>query len=107
MFKEESCGVYRVKADRVIVYCRPLNMCSDLYMHFHDSLGDSAQLFPTWCPTAATCTSPQERNKKARMKISYRVFMYSTAPVLACCIDISTYISRAYGRRGGASNYRT
>ena len=28
------------KADRVIVYCRTLDMCADLYEHFHNSLGE-------------------------------------------------------------------
>ena len=29
-------------ADRVIVYCRSLNMCADLYEYFHSSLGSSS-----------------------------------------------------------------
>ena len=32
----------RNKADRLIMYCQSLNMCSDLYTHFHDCLGDSS-----------------------------------------------------------------
>ena len=33
---------YQNKAPRVIVYCRSLNMCADLYAHFHYELGDSS-----------------------------------------------------------------
>lgn len=31
---------YQNRAPRVIVYCRTLNMCADLYAHFHFKLGD-------------------------------------------------------------------
>lgn len=37
----------RNKADRIIVYCRSLNMCSDLYLHFHDCLGESSYFPPS------------------------------------------------------------
>ena len=30
------------KAERVIVYCRSLNLCADLYERFHQSLGDAS-----------------------------------------------------------------
>ena len=30
------------RAPRVIVYCRTMNMCADLYAHFHFELGDSS-----------------------------------------------------------------
>ena len=30
------------RAPRVIVYCRTLNMCADLYAHFHYELGDQS-----------------------------------------------------------------
>ena len=35
-----SLRLHANKADRVMVYCRSLNMCADLYEHFHNSLGD-------------------------------------------------------------------
>lgn len=35
----ESVRVDRNKAERVIVYCCSLNMCADLYAHFHAELG--------------------------------------------------------------------
>jgi len=34
--------MYGSRADRVIVYCRSLDMCADLYEHFHCSLGESS-----------------------------------------------------------------
>ena len=37
-----SLRTYGGTAERVIVYCRSLDMCADLYEHFHCSLGDSS-----------------------------------------------------------------
>lgn len=34
--------MYGSRADWVIVYCRSLDMCADLYEHFHCSLGESS-----------------------------------------------------------------
>ena len=34
------------KSPRVIIYCRTLNMCADLYAHFHFELGDSSYYPP-------------------------------------------------------------
>ena len=34
--------MYGSRADRVIVYCHSLDMCADLYEHFHCSLGESS-----------------------------------------------------------------
>lgn len=39
----------QVKTPRVIVYCRSLNMCADLYAHFHSELG-SLSYYPTDAP---------------------------------------------------------
>ena len=36
----------RDKAERIIVYCRSVKVCADLYEHFHLSLGDDSY-FPT------------------------------------------------------------
>ena len=38
----ERLRTYGSRAERVIVYCRSLDMCADLYEHFHCSLGDSS-----------------------------------------------------------------
>ena len=43
---------HRKKADRVIVYCRSLNVCADLYAHFHHTLGEA-------------CYYPQGSEKKS------------------------------------------
>ena len=37
-----------IKAERVIVYCRSLNMCTDLYEYFHDALRDLSYC-PVFC----------------------------------------------------------
>lgn len=34
------------KAPRVIIYCRTLNMCADLYAHFHYELEDASYYPP-------------------------------------------------------------
>ena len=38
----------RNKAPRVLIYCRSLDACADLYAHFHYELGDSSY-FPPGC----------------------------------------------------------
>lgn len=38
----ESVRLHRAKAKRVIVYCRSLNRCADLYAHFHAELGSDS-----------------------------------------------------------------
>ncbi len=39
-----------VRARRLLVYCRSLDMCADLYAHFHCSLGESSY-YPSGSPT--------------------------------------------------------
>ena len=46
------------RAPRVIVYCRTMNMCADLYAHFHFELGDSSY-YPSGTP---------EHNKEVILK---------------------------------------
>ena len=36
---------HHVNAPQVIIYCQTLNLCADLYAHFHFELGDSS-----YCP---------------------------------------------------------
>ena len=48
----DDLSLNAVKAKRVIVYCRFLNMCSALYGHFHYTLGDKS-----YYPPCAECKS--------------------------------------------------
>lgn len=41
-----SLKEHQIKAPRVIVYCHTLDMCADLYAHFHHELGDSSYYPP-------------------------------------------------------------
>ena len=43
----ESLRVNSNTAERVIIYCRSLNVCADLYEHFHDALQDRLYYPPT------------------------------------------------------------
>lgn len=45
-----SLQQHLINTPRVIVYCQSLNMCSDLYAHFHFVLGD-ASYYPPGAPT--------------------------------------------------------
>ena len=42
----KSLQEYKNQAPRVIVYCHSLNICSDLYAHFHFELGDGSYYPP-------------------------------------------------------------
>ena len=42
----ESLKRFKNCAPRVIVYCRTLDMCANLYAHFHYELGDSSYYLP-------------------------------------------------------------
>ena len=42
----ESIHSRRRKAERVIIYCRSLNLCADLYAYFHAELGDESYYPP-------------------------------------------------------------
>ena len=42
----EQLRIKRNKAERVIIYCRSLNMCAYLYAHFLDSLGSNSYYPP-------------------------------------------------------------
>ena len=42
----DDLSLNAVRAKRVIVYCRSLNMCSALYAHFHRTLGDKSYYPP-------------------------------------------------------------
>ena len=45
-FLLDSLKVNNIKASRVIVYCRSLDMCANLYAHFHYELGDNSYFPP-------------------------------------------------------------
>lgn len=38
-----------ITATRVIIYCKSLNMCADLYAHFLYELGSLSYYPPSWC----------------------------------------------------------
>ena len=44
----ESLQEHKNLSPRVIVYCRTLDMCANLYAHFHFELGDESY-FPPGC----------------------------------------------------------
>ena len=42
----ESICSHRKKAERVIIYCHSLNLCANMYAHFHAELGDDSYYPP-------------------------------------------------------------
>ncbi len=50
----EDLAKNSVKAKRLIVYCRSLDMCANLYAHFHLTLGDNSY-YPPGSPKLSDC----------------------------------------------------
>ncbi len=84
----------QVQTPRVIVYCRSLNMCADLYAHFHFELGSSSY-YPDHAPhvsdnrlfsTFHACT-PQY-NKDVILKSLGVVRVVSATVALGMGIDL-------------------
>ena len=74
------------KAPCVTVYCRTLNMCADLYAHFHFELGDSSYYPPGTANISDSCllgmfhSNTTQHNKDVILKSLSRVFFFPPLP---------------------------